>query len=137
LSAARSGVSRVPDASPRALAAAAGFDVVTISLSGVADKNGLLERFAVALAFPDWFGGNWDALEDCLGDLSWREDRGRLLLIEGFESLASSSRDDFHILLGLLGDVAQHWSGLGRAFFAVFVDPHRRLELQTWGDASE
>lgn len=136
LSAARSGVSRAPDASPRTLAAAAGLDVVTISLSGVADKDALLERFAAALAFPDWFGGNWDALEDCLGDLSWREDRGHLLLIEDFESLASTSRDDFHILLDLLGDVAQHWSGLGRAFFAVFVDPERRLELQTWGDAS-
>jgi len=136
LSAARSGVYRALDASPRTLASAAGFDVVTISLAGVTDKDALLERFAAALAFPDWFGGNWDALEDCLGDLSWREDRGRLLLIEGFESLASGSRDDFHILLDLLGDVAQHWPAQGRAFFAVFVDPGQRLELQTWGDAT-
>jgi len=131
-----SGVYRVSDVQVLPPAAVTGLDVASIGLTDVAAKDALLERFAAALAFPAWFGGNWDALEDCLGDLSWREDRGRLLLIEGFESLASTSRDDFRILLDLLGDVAQHWSRQGRAFYAVFVDPGRRLGLRTWGDAS-
>ena len=98
-------------------------------------KAVLFERFAAALAFPDWFGANWDALEDCLGDLSWRPDAGRLLVIDGFETLQGAGGDDFRVLLGLLGDVAQDWAAEGRAFFAIFVDPRRGLTLRDWNAA--
>lgn len=36
-----------------------------------ADKDGLLEAIGQALQFPDYYGRNWDALEECLFDLSW------------------------------------------------------------------
>jgi len=55
-----------PDTSP----ADAHLDV-RIDLAGCTDKATLLARFAAALHFPDWFGHNWDALSDCLTDLSW------------------------------------------------------------------
>ena len=34
-------------------------------------KQELLARLAQGLSFPDYFGENWDALIDCLSDLSW------------------------------------------------------------------
>src|SRR2546423_736593 len=40
-------------------------------LNGPTTKTALLDEIASALAFPEWFGRNWDALDDCLGDLSW------------------------------------------------------------------
>ena len=131
-SARRSGVYRAPDARGLSAADAPGLDVVPISLSGVAGKAALLERFAAALAFPDWFGANWDALEDCLGDLSWRADAGRVLVIEGFETLQDVAGDDFRVLLGVLGDVAQQGTAEARGFFAIFVDPRGRLRLRDW-----
>ena len=42
-----------------------------INADGARDKHTLLTRIADALEFPQWFGHNWDALADCLGDLSW------------------------------------------------------------------
>ncbi|MFF3609680.1 barstar family protein [Streptomyces sp. NPDC002463] len=44
-------------------------DPVVLDLTGVMDKAALMDRCAVALALPDWFGRNWDALADCLTDL--------------------------------------------------------------------
>lgn len=38
---------------------------------GLTEKADLLEHLRAGLGLPDYFGGNWDALEECLRDLSW------------------------------------------------------------------
>jgi RNAse (barnase) inhibitor barstar len=37
----------------------------------IASKQSLLSTLAQQLVFPDYFGWNWDALEECIRDLSW------------------------------------------------------------------
>ncbi|MFB7591782.1 barstar family protein [Streptomyces sp. NPDC056169] len=44
-------------------------DAVVLDLAGVTDKAALMDRCAVVLELPAWFGRNWDALADCLTDL--------------------------------------------------------------------
>jgi hypothetical protein len=39
--------------------------------SAFTDKAGLLTAVASELGFPAYFGENWDALLDCLRDMSW------------------------------------------------------------------
>ncbi|MFI5661775.1 barstar family protein [Streptomyces sp. NPDC051684] len=39
-----------------------------LDLQGVVDKDEFMERCAAALELPSWFGRNWDALADALGD---------------------------------------------------------------------
>jgi hypothetical protein len=93
--------------------------VSRIGLAGAADRQALLDRIARALDFPRWFGGNWDALEDCLGDLSWWKAEGYVLLIDGAEDIAADERG---ILLDILASAAASWAERGRSFFAVFLD---------------
>src|SRR5258706_7158718 len=93
--------------------------VSRIGLAGAAGKAALLERVAKALEFPRWFGGNWDALEDCLTDLSWTKAGGHVLLIEGAAGLAADERG---ILVDVLASAAAAWTELKRPFFAVLVD---------------
>ena len=92
--------------------------VARIDLAGAAGKDALMERVARALGFPQWFGGNWDALEDCLTDLSWHKADGHVLLLEGATGLKA---DDFGILADVLSSSARYWSQRGQSFFAVFV----------------
>ena len=89
-----------------------------ISLAGVREKSELLARLGRGLRFPAWFGGNWDALEDCLTDLSWLEGDGHVLLLEGASGL---NADDFGILADVLSSSARFWAERHRSFFAVFV----------------
>jgi hypothetical protein len=104
---------------------------VRIGLHGVSEKTALLGRIAEVLAFPDWFGANWDALEDCLTDLSWREAEGHIL---GFEDLQFLPPDDVGVLIDVLRAAAEFWTERGKPFFAVFIDPEHTLALPSLFD---
>jgi hypothetical protein len=97
-----------------------GLDVVTIDMDP-ADPLGSIAR---ALDFPDWFGANWDALEDCLSDLSWRRGDGHVLI---FASIPDG--DARRLLLDVLRSSAEYWRARGKPCFAVLLDPARKLEL--------
>ena len=115
--ASRSGVYRV---TTTAALADAGLPFVKIILKD--GKAGALEAIAKALEFPAWFGGNWDALEDCLSELKG----SRILLFSGADALPA---DDFGILVDVLDSAATFHGAQGRPFFAVFLDPERKLGL--------
>lgn len=119
--ASRSGVYRV-GAAPTVLEVAreSGLD-----LSRIDAGDDALEGIARALEFPAWFGRNWDALEDCLGDLSWRGAAvGHVLLFDAFPR-----GDALGVLLDVLRSTAEYWAGRGRPFFAVLVDPRHEVSL--------
>ena len=117
-----SGVYRAARAEPISQAA----QRMQLSLARIAfgEKETLMRNFAAALRFPAWFGHNWDALEDCLGDLSWSGAPGHVLLIEG-----ARAGDEFGILLDVLRSSAESWAARGKPFLAVFVDPDGALPL--------
>jgi hypothetical protein len=98
-----------------------------VSLVSIDLHQPVFDAFSRALGFPDWFGRNWDALEDCLCDLSWRHAAGYVLLIDGHEALAQDQRG---ILLDVLAAAAEYWTGEGKPFFAVFIDPAAVLDLR-------
>jgi RNAse (barnase) inhibitor barstar len=125
--ASRSGVYRsTDDAVILEIVRDSGLDGVPLSFDAVQRKEEFLERMAAALGFPKWFGGNWDALEDCLSDLSWRDAPGWVLIFRNFDGLP---REDFGVLVEVLASTAQFWAERGKLFFAVFVDPRRLLAL--------
>ena len=96
-----------------------GFAIAAIDFAGCRDKDEVLERFATALRFPDWFGHNWDALADCLGDLSWWPADGYLLLLDHAGAWRDAQPDDFATLLGILDDAALLWSAQRLPFWTL------------------
>ena len=125
--ASRSGVYRTAR-SDEILEATQGSDlrVARIGLAGATGKQAVMERVAAALQFPQWFGANWDALEDCLTDLSWTGAGGHVLLIEDSDGLPG---DAGCIFIDILASAAAWWAERGRPFFAVFVGGAPRAQL--------
>src|SRR5947207_1463903 len=118
---ARSGVYRTSDA--KAILEATrggGLDVVTIDM----DPADLFSGIARALDFPDWFGANWDALADCLGDLSWRGGAGHVLMFARYPD-----GDARGILLDVLRSSAEYRAARGKPFFDVYLVPVKKLVL--------
>lgn len=48
---------------------------------GVRSKEKLLGLLAQSLRFPKYFGGNWDALEECLNDLHWLPEKASFTIV--------------------------------------------------------
>lgn len=122
---------RLNDASRSGVYRASRADVIVDATRGteldlvrIDARQRVFEAMAQALHFPEWFGRNWDALEDCLGDLSWRGGSGHVLVFDGFPR-----GDEQGVLLDVLRSTAEFWAGRSRPFFAVFVDPGRELSL--------
>ncbi|MEI7967839.1 MAG: barstar family protein [Betaproteobacteria bacterium] len=83
-----------------------------VHLHGPADKAQLLQAFARSFGFPAWFGDNWDALEEALGDLT-PPSAGLVLRLSGLEGLDAMDAGTVQALLELLDDVARDWAGRG------------------------
>lgn len=100
-------------------AARLGFACATIDLSGCTGKAGVLARFAQALDFPDWFGGNWDALSDCLADLSWRPAPGYVLLLSHARQWREAEPGAFATLLEIAAEAADAWRARAVPFWLL------------------
>ncbi len=115
-------------------AAALDFAVARADLADCDDKSAALSELARALGFPHWFGGNWDALADSLGDLSWLPGPGYLLLIDHAAGWRNIDGEAFDTLLAILNEAAADWRERNVAFWALLPLPETRLaELEDAG----
>jgi len=83
------------------------------------NKEQFLRSSAHEMNFPDYFGSNWDAFEDCLTDMSWHESNGFMILYDNFGGFARDSPDEFAIMLGILRDTVDFWRSQEKPFFVV------------------
>jgi hypothetical protein len=74
--------------------------------AGIDGKTALFRALVPALALPDWFGANWDALEECLRDLSWIEKRTVALV---HEDLPALPQKELATYLSILSDSVADW----------------------------
>jgi len=70
-------------------------------------KNQLLNELCKKLKFPDYFGFNWDALNDCLNDFIWFKENRIVLIHSAFPILSSK---DTQIYLEILFDAINSWT---------------------------
>jgi RNAse (barnase) inhibitor barstar len=99
---------RPPDpAAVDAAAERAGLARWVVDLVGVRTKEALLAILAERLAFPEWFGDNWDALNDVLTERAWEQPNGVLLTLEHCGDLAHADAATFETALEVLDSVAE------------------------------
>lgn len=115
------GIYRMPQRMDAVRTAAKGLPCTEIALKGLRSRDKLLKQLARSLRFPATFGGNWDALADCLQDLSWLPVRGHVLEIAGLADFAAAAPDDLALLLEILGTTAAYWRQRDRVF-VVLID---------------
>ena len=102
------------------LTRASGLSFHRVDVSGAAPKAAILAALSSELRFPDWFGDNWDALQDALCDLSWLPgNRGIVLIVEGSEAVRAAAPGEFETFLEVLRSAARYWEKEGRPFLVL------------------
>ena len=83
--------------------------------------RGVLRRLGETLEFPDWYGGNLDALVDCLSDAELVAGRTPAIAITGLATLQAHDPEGFAGLLAALGAATEERAAAGRPL-AVLID---------------
>jgi hypothetical protein len=84
-----------------------GLGLASLDGAAIADKEALLAALGHVLAFPAYYGANWDAAEECLADLAQRPSKGYGLIIE-------RAGDLWQRLPAEMGMLVSLWLGVGR-----------------------
>lgn len=93
--------------------------VLRVDLRGAHDKAAMLDAIAKALRFPEWFGHNWDALNDCLVDMGWLPALGYMVILDHCDGIHAHAEDDFVTLMQLFQEVADTWREDGKPFWCL------------------
>jgi hypothetical protein len=91
-----------------------GFALFDSNLADARGKGEVLAELARAIKAPEWFGHNWDALADALGDLSWHPAPGYVLLLH-CDTVGEEMLNE------ILEASVSFWKLQGKAFWVFFA----------------
>lgn len=111
-------VQQAPD--PESLRAA-GLHVAEIDGGPIDSKQDLMAAIAHALEFPDYFGANWDALDECLRDLGWISAPGYVLIVGEAGDLWKRAPELSGRLVSSWTFSSATWTDAGTPFHLVLV----------------
>lgn len=91
-----------------------------VNLHAAHNVPGFIKALQRDLGFPAYFGGNLDALNDCLSDFSWHPAPGYVIVLSGSESL-SASPTSFAALNAVLANVVESWQARNIPFQIFYL----------------
>lgn len=94
------------------------FEIDALSIK---DDEMLFSVLSKALGFPDYFGRNWDALDECLADMEWYEADGYALFITNSVRLWSDAAYTAGKLVSVWQSIAEQWNQENKPFHLIFV----------------
>jgi len=87
--------------------------ILLLELDGamMKDLEGLYRQITTVLKFPDYFGENFNALDDCITDLEWLPANGYLLVVKNAACLLCKETDDvLEGFISILNDAGNTWA---------------------------
>jgi len=117
-----------------------GILLLELDASVMTNLEGLYREIVSVLKFPDYFGDNLDALDECINDLKWLPANSYLLVIKNSECLLKEEPDSIlEGFLSILYDAGKEWAKpvkLGEYWDREAVPFHTILEFNK-GNVSE
>lgn len=93
----------------------------------ISTKAALLEELDRRLQFPDYFGENWDALDECIRDLSWLPPGP--IIVKHVDLPLATDVANLKTYLSILRDAVQKWSSSGERELVVVFPPETQERI--------
>ena len=93
--------------------------LLVADLSGATDRESVMKSFGEAFALPAYYGGNLDALYDCVTDMkpvADAEHPGFLVILANLPDTGAFGRDERDALLDVFRDAAEFFFDRDTAF---------------------
>lgn len=97
-------------------------EISFLTFKDIHNKTEFLKEIAKKLHFPSYFEANWDALYECLTDLTWLDTEGVVLFFEDCPSFYKKHFEDFQGMISVLKAVVEHWKSRSKIFSLYFKD---------------
>ena len=98
-----------------------GFLVNELDSSSIIDDETLFSIVSDALNFPDYFGRNWNAMDECLADLDLSTSTGLVLIINNASYLWGNSTYSAGKFVSAWQTAAERWGIEKKPFHLCFV----------------
>lgn len=95
------------------------YQIDRLDCSGWRDVQTAHTALAETLAFPDYYGRNLDALDDCMRDLEVSDEGGRVIVLERFDVPATAISDFAYVVLDIVASSARDKLLFGRRMLAL------------------
>lgn len=84
--------------------------IATIDGSKCLSKKNALIEIGIAFKFPDYYGENLDALEECINDLSWIESDSYLLIINNYNDFLNKEQIELkEVFVDIFNKASSSW----------------------------
>lgn len=115
------------------------YDVVEFDAAAWGSAVDMYDDFSLALNFPDYFGRNLDALNDCMGDVAsgdygWRQDAtGLAIVLRAFDTFATMDRATAQTVLDIFASQARSALLIGNRIICLVQSDDPRLAFEPVG----
>lgn len=90
--------------------------IIRLNGSRMRRVEGLFKEFARELRFPEYFGHNWPAFDECIKDMEWMSSPSYRIVIERADELLVDDPLELGTFLKIASSAGRYWSdaiGLG------------------------
>ncbi len=90
-----------------------GYFIAIIDGAKCKDLKSSIATIAVAFKFPDYYGENLDAFDECINDLEWLDESNYAIVIQNANLfMDGDTKDNKLYLMNWLNEVSNEWAGL-------------------------
>jgi len=112
-----------------------GFDVYDITVRNWNKKN-FHKHLKKELNFPEYYGENLDAFDDCLGDMCNDRYKGVVITFRQYDEFLNNERSSAEAILDIIATESRNWLLKGKKLIGLIQSNEPNLELPKLGGIS-